>query len=616
VPAELRGVSCLPDNWLQRIGQFGLAIEQLFGTPQDVEWAVSGGQLWILQSRAVTALADSLREAPRFPLDWHDDEEARHFWWVERAEPLLPAQLDFMCINTRGGHDAVYNRGGSDTRWRKAVNGRVYMAKAKSPNSPGHVRVYTAAARDLYERLAQQGITWWEYWGPEIVRATDRLAAFKPEQADGLCLAEHLEDALAAAVRHWMIHTIVPGRPIRSARLLELYARILGRPAGDLAAEIPFLLAGSETIQTKLVESLFELANLALADPHSAKMIVLGSAGDVQAEIPALTLFAAGFDQLMRAYGGRLCFRQVAGSPAELPSAWREAPEYVWSLIAAYIPLARQGGPGPRETRLKQLSAMDARIEALCSDALKRGLDQTVIEDFRQSLAYARRNAVYLDEHNHYIDQLSEGQFVQSLIYAGRWLAERACLPNPTDVFWLTSDEVLAALRDCPPGLDAFLTQRRAQFSEWQPLLPPACLGLPDAKLPDRPGLALRQAQAAADPLDLPANSLMGEPASRGRVSGRARLMAGAYPPLDILPGDVLVAAFAGPTMIPILPAVAALALDYGGPGDHFAITAREFGLTSVCALRYATQKIPEGAWVTVDGDTGLVTWNSPGSLG
>ena len=68
-------------------------------------------------------------------------------------------------------------------------------------------------------------------------------------------------------------------------------------------------------------------------------------------------------------------------------------------------------------------------------------------------------------------------------------------------------------------------------------------------------------------------------------------------------------APYAGPALIPLLPALAAAVLDYGGPGDHFAITAREFGLPAVCATIHATRLIPEGAQVTLDADTGVVTW-------
>ncbi len=41
--------------------------------------------------------------------------------------------------------------------------------------------------------------------------------------------------------------------------------------------------------------------------------------------------------------------------------------------------------------------------------------------------------------------------------------------------------------------------------------------------------------------------------------------------------------------------------------GQHHAITAREYGVPAVIGTRNATRRIPDGAWVTVDGTTGTV---------
>jgi rifampicin phosphotransferase len=611
VPENLRAIPCLPENWLQRIGQFGLAIEQRLGAPQDIEWTIAGGQLWILQSRPITTLPKETQEAVRFPISWSSTEEPRLFWWLEGGnggEMRLPAQLDFMRFGVQGGQDAVYNGGKEYTRWRKEVNGRTYMAADKSPNSPSHVRVYRAANRDLYERLEKQGITWWEHWGPEIVLATRRLASFNGREADGPALADHIEDAAATAKRHWMIHTIVPGRPIRSAALLDSYARMVDQSPGELAEEIPFLIAGAETIQTRLVEDLYELACLALESTETAQEIALGNPLDLEPDMPSMQGFAAAFQRLIAGYGDRLCYRKVPGFPVELALPWREAQGHIWEMIASYLPLARQGGPGPRRTRLEAQGIVNARVDALRTQAISAGKDPALVEDFLRKLTYARRNAAFLDEHDHYIDQLSEGQYVQALLYAGRWLAALGTLPDPFDVFWLYMDEVLAALREPLHPLTGLLDKRRDQFGEWLSLIPPACLGLPDPRLPDRILPSSPPASSPA-PTEMPANTLVGEPASRGRAAGRARIVVGNSLPAELASSDVIVAPYAGSQLIPFLPAVAAVVLDYGGPGDHFAITAREFGLPAVCAARHATQRIHEGAWVTVDADTGLVSW-------
>jgi phosphohistidine swiveling domain-containing protein len=367
-------------------------------------------------------------------------------------------------------------------------------------------------------------------------------------------------------------------------------------------------LTGVETVQTRLVETLYDLARLAQGFPEEAKAIVLHQAQEPPAS-PALVSFTQTVQHLFVEYGGRLCYRKIPGYPVELPLPWREAAEHVWDMIRAYLPLARQRGPSLREARIQAKHAADQHVESLCAAALEKGTGPGLVKDFLSKLDAARRKASSLDDANHYIDQLSEGQFMQALLYAGRWLAAQRLLSSLFDVFWLNSDEVLTALRGATEGLDAIIATRRSQFMEWQTLLPPPCLGLPTPQLPERPAHSTALRSPAAASSGMSAHILTGEPASRGHASGRARVITGETLPAGITPGDILVAPFAGPTLIPLLPSIAAVVLDYGGPGDHFAITAREFGLPAVCGTLHATRLIPDGAQITIDANSGLVSW-------
>ncbi|HKZ21340.1 MAG TPA: PEP/pyruvate-binding domain-containing protein [Acidimicrobiia bacterium] len=45
---------CLDDSALRDLASLGAACDRLFGPGQDIEWAVAGGTLWLLQSRPVT----------------------------------------------------------------------------------------------------------------------------------------------------------------------------------------------------------------------------------------------------------------------------------------------------------------------------------------------------------------------------------------------------------------------------------------------------------------------------------------------------------------------------------------------------------------------------------
>ena len=55
IPDEARG-RVLSEAELKRLQDIGLRLEAFFGSPQDVEWCIRGGELLVLQSRPITTL--------------------------------------------------------------------------------------------------------------------------------------------------------------------------------------------------------------------------------------------------------------------------------------------------------------------------------------------------------------------------------------------------------------------------------------------------------------------------------------------------------------------------------------------------------------------------------
>ena len=54
VAADLRERPCLDDDEIRSIARLGMEVERHYGTPQDIEWALTGGEIVLLQSRAET----------------------------------------------------------------------------------------------------------------------------------------------------------------------------------------------------------------------------------------------------------------------------------------------------------------------------------------------------------------------------------------------------------------------------------------------------------------------------------------------------------------------------------------------------------------------------------
>jgi len=61
VPQHQRTRPALSADTIAALASLGLAIAAILGAPQDIEWAVSGDRLWILQARPITAPVPALR---------------------------------------------------------------------------------------------------------------------------------------------------------------------------------------------------------------------------------------------------------------------------------------------------------------------------------------------------------------------------------------------------------------------------------------------------------------------------------------------------------------------------------------------------------------------------
>ena len=65
MPESLRRAPVLSDQTAAELTRLAVHIETLYGMPMDIEWALAGGQIAILQARPITALPE-----PAVPVEW------------------------------------------------------------------------------------------------------------------------------------------------------------------------------------------------------------------------------------------------------------------------------------------------------------------------------------------------------------------------------------------------------------------------------------------------------------------------------------------------------------------------------------------------------------------
>ena len=102
---------------------------------------------------------------------------------------------------------------------------------------------------------------------------------------------------------------------------------------------------------------------------------------------------------------------------------------------------------------------------------------------------------------------------------------------------------------------------------------------------------------------------IKGHPSGIGWGSGRACVINCECELGRVAPGDVLVTKVAGPALSQVLPRVAGVVAELGGSTSHLASLARERGIPMVLGVLDATETIPDGSQVGVDGVMGVVRW-------
>jgi pyruvate,water dikinase len=117
------------------------------------------------------------------------------------------------------------------------------------------------------------------------------------------------------------------------------------------------------------------------------------------------------------------------------------------------------------------------------------------------------------------------------------------------------------------------------------------------------------EAATEPDPVWLRHPRLNGHPAGIGCSEGVARVVNCECELERVGPGDILVTKVAGPALSPILARVAGVVAERGGSTSHLASLARERGIPMVLGVHEATERIPDGVRVSVDGVAGVVRW-------
>ena len=179
------------------------------------------------------------------------------------------------------------------------------------------------------------------------------------------------------------------------------------------------------------------------------------------------------------------------------------------------------------------------------------------------------------------------------------------------DIFFLTIDEI-ADLLSGDTSATAFIPARRKTYKQYRalPPLPSWIRGRFDpiqwSADPER-RMDLFDASGPV-PLTPDADGLItGHPGSAGRVEGTVRRIDGPRQGAQLKTGEILVTSTTNIGWTPLFPRAAAVITDIGASLSHAAIVARELGIPAVVGCGDATTRLKTGDRVRIDGGRGIV---------
>ena len=191
-----------------------------------------------------------------------------------------------------------------------------------------------------------------------------------------------------------------------------------------------------------------------------------------------------------------------------------------------------------------------------------------------------------------------------ALYELGRRLAAAGELDHPRQIFMALESE-LDMLATHAADYRERLREREKEWRQLFAVEPPTFVVGGE---PMKPVSEFFRTEVGQAPTVTPGEVLVGAPASAGVARGRARVIRDLSEIADFEPGEILVAPQTDPSWTPLFMVASGVVVDVGAMGSHAMIVSRELGIPCAAGVPNATNRIPNGTLLEVDGSSGKVT--------
>ena len=598
VPEARRRAPVLNDRQARELTRMGVQIEQHYGMPMDIEWALAGGEFAIVQARPITAL-------PEAPAEWKLPKPGGRYMRGSivdfMADPLSPlfATMGLPSV-VAGIRDTMREMTQSEPAlpadYFVTINSYAYLGYGYNARE----WLYILSMMLSLPRFIRLGLNRWRK--DVLPRYRETVSRWQARPLAELSAAELWQGASEIVTEAGdYVAALMVGTLGASGGTEGLFTAVydkLVKKAGDPAA--PAYLMGYDSLPIQAEKSLYDLAQWVRPRPALADFILQAPptqwGGPAQ---PPAGVSAEDWRAWCERWAAHLnCYGHIIYNLDFARPLPVDDPAPVLEVCRMFL---RGQGANPYE-RQQNLEARREQATRAARQRLKGGLRRWAFDTalrWAQSLSQVRETAI--------ADiGLGYPRLRVLLHELGTRLAAAGVLVQAADIYWLGKvdlDRAVAALQagTTPSSLAPVVRANQAAHEAALRLTPPTTLPRTTRFL----GIDL----SAFVPDDRQTgDTIKGAATSAGKVTAPARVLRGPEDFDQMRPGDVLVAATTTPAWTPLFAMASAVVTDVGGPLSHGSIVAREYNIPAVMGTGVATRRIHSGQMITVDGTAGTVS--------
>lgn len=602
----------LQNSQIIELAQLGEKLEQHYGSPQDVEWAIQDNKIYILQTRPITSL---------YPLPLFNDDDFHMLVCINYI------QMNTAAFSRMGGETFTYILRLKDVPMTEYKNDYISLPGGRlfSDFSPlfnyktfrnivlqvlPEIEPLTAAAlSDAFKDNTKfhkkklhipNGVIFTpvKVLSRYLKGNTSNTVATMYKLTKEVCEKRSLEILTASAgkpriqaiyenlkLTDIIIQKFVPligPSIIAKINMEKLERRIFGE-----ARFTPIVESGLEgNITTEMGLLLGDLADLAnLQDGVLTELKNHNYATLNQRIYGRNDDFSEKWAEFIDLYGCR-----CAGELDIACKRWRENPELLAKQIVSIAEDKKFGSHRDqyKETVKRAKTISQELINAVQQKAGKRKA--------KKMARYIRiyRSTFPIREHMKYIIIRVMDSARIALIKQGEEMVKKGQLNKAEDIFLFQYMELYEAVES---GVDLreLANTRHEELNYWSKLTPPRVMTSEGESI-----------MGCHDIKNVPDNVLIGSGVSAGTIEGIAKVV------LDprhatVSTGEILIAPYTDPGWTPLFINAVGLVTEVGGKLTHGSVVAREYGIPAVTGVIDATKTIKTGQRIKIDGSIGYV---------